>query len=148
MSPELMRQLSGDWTYRSLKNIPDPVGDFNQIRFAETDLTLAVDAEGGLRGMLSFPAGAPEAERGYMDLEGRVSGTDPVRIRIKGKGREGTRSWNFEYAYDGIVSPAMPGAKEQRPVLVGTVMRVRERPDGQVPAPAGVTATFAAVKRD
>lgn len=147
VSPELMRLLSGDWTYRSLKNIADPVGDFNQIRFAETDLALAVDAAGRIRGTLSFPAGAAETERGFMDLEGSVSAGDPMRIRFTGKGREGTRSWNFEYSYDGIVSPAMPGAKEQRLVLVGTVMRVRERPDGPLPAPAGVTATFVAVKR-
>jgi len=147
VSSDLMQQLSGDWTYRSLKNIPDPVGDFNQIRFAETDLALAVVAEGRLRGTLSFPAGAPESERGYMDIQGRVLVGDLMRICFTGKGREGTRSWNFEYAYDGIVSPAMPGAQEQRLVLVGTVMRVRERPDGPLPAPAGVTATFVAVKR-
>jgi len=147
VSSDLMQQLSGDWTYRSLKNLPDPVGDFNQIRFAETDLALAVVAEGRLRGTLSFPAGAPESERGYMDIEGRVLVGDLMRICFTGKGREGTRSWNFEYAYDGIVSPAMPGAQEQRLVLVGTVMRVRERPDGPLPAPAGVTATFVAVKR-
>ena len=143
--------LSGDWTYRSFKNIAEPVGDFNQVRFAETDLALTVSADGRLRGTLSFPAAvanaAPATEQGFMDLEGKVSGTDPMRVRFTGKGREGTRSWNFEYAYDGIVSPAMPGAKAQRLALVGTVMRVRDRPDGPVPAPAGVTATFVAVKR-
>jgi hypothetical protein len=147
VSPELAQQLSGDWTYRSLKNIPDPVGDFNQIRFAETDLALTVAADGSLRGTLSFPAGAPEAERGYMDLEGRVWGTEPVRVRFTGRGREGTRSWNFEYAYDGIVSPAMPGANAQRLALVGTVMRVRDRPEGPVPSMVGVTASFVAVRR-
>lgn len=148
MRPE---DLSGDWTYRSFRNIAEPVGDFNQIRFAETDLRLTVAADGSLRGTLSFPAAvadaAPPPEQGFMDLEGSVSGTDPLRVHFSGKGREGTRSWNFEYAYDGIVSPAMPGAKAQRQVLVGTVMRVRERTEGPSPAEAGVTATFAAVKR-
>ena len=150
MSPDakaLLQRISGDWTYRSLKNLPDPVGDFNQIRFAETDLALAVDAQGRIRGTLSFPAGAPEPERGYMDLEGTVTPGDPVCIRFTGRGREGTRSWNFEYAYDGIVSPAMPGAKDQRLALVGTVMRVRERAEGPSPAEAGVTASFIAVRR-
>ena len=144
-------ELSGEWTYRSFRNIPEPVGDFNQIRFAETDLTLAVAADGSIRGTLSFPSAAADAEKGHMDLEGRVShatGQAPVRVKFTGRGRAGTRSWNFEYAYDGIVSPAMPGAKDQRLVLVGTVMRVRERKEGPSPAEGGVTATFAAVKRD
>ncbi len=148
MRPE---ELSGDWTYRSFKNIAEPVGDFNQIRFAETDLALTVGADGLLRGTLSFPAAsansAPAAEQGFMDLDGRVSGGDPMRVRFAGKGRAGTRSWNFEYAYDGIVSPAIPGAKEQRLVLVGTVMRVRERTEGPSPAEAGITASFIAVRR-
>ncbi len=148
MRPE---ELSGDWTYRSFKNIAEPVGDFNQIRFAETDLALTVGADGLLRGTLSFPAAgadaAPAVEQGFMDLEGRVSGSDPVRVRFSGKGRAGTRSWNFEYAYDGVVSPAMLGAKEPRLVLVGAVMRVRERTDGPSPAEGGVTASFIAVRR-
>ena len=139
--------LNGNWTYRSFKNIAEPVGDFNQVRFAETDLELTAGADGRIRGTLSFPAGAPAAERGFMDLEGSASGTDPVRVRFTGKGREGTRSWDFEYAYDGILSPAMPGAVDQRMALVGTVMRVRERSGGPEVVKAGITATFVAVKR-
>lgn len=144
MRPE---DLCGDWTYRSFKNIAEPVGDFNQVRFAETDLRLTVAADGSLRGTLSFPSGAAEADKGFMDLEGRVSDGDPARVQFTGKGRAGTRSWNYEYAYDGVVSPAMPGAKEQRLVLVGTVMRARERTEGPSPAEAGVTASFIAVRR-
>ena len=148
MRPE---ELSGDWTYRSFKNIAEPVGDFNQMRFAETDLALTVGADGLLRGTLSFPAAgadaAPAVEQGFMDLDGRVSGGNPMRVRFAGKGRVGTRSWNFEYVYDGIVAPAMPGAKEQRLALVGTVMRVRERTEGPSPAEAGITASFIAVRR-
>ena len=139
--------LNGSWTYRSFRNIPEPVGDFNQIRFAETDMTLSVGADGSLRGTLVFPSGTADADKGHMDLEGRVIGQEPLRLQFRGKGRKGTRTWDYEYAYDGIVSPAMSGAVDQCLVLVGTVMRVRERTSGPEVANAGITATFAAVKR-
>jgi len=139
--------LSGDWTYRSFRNEPALVSDFNDIRLAQTDIALAFGADGSVRGTLSFPAGAPEAEKAHMDIEGRIVGWEPLRVQFRGKGRPGTRSWDFEYAYDGFLSPAMPGAVDQRTVLVGTVMRVRER-TGASAAPGGMTATFVAVKRD
>jgi hypothetical protein len=142
------QDLSGDWTYRSFRNAAELVADFNDIRLAQTDMQLQFGADGSVRGVLSFPAGAADADKGFMDLEGRVLSREPLRVQFRGRGREGTRSWNYEYAYDGILSPAMPGAVDQRPVLAGTVMRVRERTGGATPAPAGMTATFAAVKRE
>ena len=144
MKPE---DLSGLWTYRSFRNAPELVADFNDIRLAQTDLWLTFGADGSIRGALCFPAGVPESEQGFMDIEGRIVGRDPLHLQFRGKGRPGTRSEAYEYAYDGILSPAMPGATDQRPVLTGTVMRVRAR-GGDKPAPAGMTATFVAVRRD
>lgn len=138
--------LSGQWTYRSFRNAPELVADFNDIRLAQTDLKLVFGADGSISGALCFPAGVPETEQGFMDIEGRIVGRDPLRVQFRGKGRAGTRSEEYEYAYDGILSPAMPGASDQQAVLTGTVMRVRAR-GGDKPAPAGMTATFAAVKR-
>ncbi len=141
-------KLSGRWTYRSFRNIPDPVGDFNQIRFAESDIVLNVGADGRVSGIMSFPSGAAEADKGFMDLTGSIIGQEPLRLQFRGRGRAATRWQDYEYSYDGTLAPAMAGARDQRPVLVGTVMRVRERAGGNEAAEAGVTGTFAAVKRD
>ena len=143
MKPE---DLSGDWTYRSFRNAPELVGDFNEIRLAQTDLKLEFASDGTVTGSLRFPAGVPASEQGSMEITGRVSGTDPLRVQFRGKCRAGTPWEAYEYAYDGILSPSMAGATDQRPVLAGTVMRVRAR-GGDKPAAAGMTATFAAVKR-
>ena len=144
MKPET---LSGLWTYRSFRNAPALVADFNDIRLAQTDLRLNFGADGRISGAPCFPAGVPESEQGFMDIEGHVIGQDPLRVQFRGKGRVGTRSEEYEYAYDGILSPSMLGATDQRPVLTGTVMRVRAR-GGDKPAAAGMTATFAAVRQD
>lgn len=48
-------ELSGTYTYRSFLNRPEPVEDFNKLRFAELELRLFVDPEGAISGELVFP---------------------------------------------------------------------------------------------
>ena len=48
--------LTGTYTYRSFHNRPEPVDDFNQLRFGQLELRLAVEAGDQVTGVLVFPA--------------------------------------------------------------------------------------------
>lgn len=139
--------LTGYWTYRSFFNTPEPVGDFNKIRFAEAEVFLLVGRDGRVQGTLSFPADPGGDEKGFMDLEGRVISWDPVRLRFTGTGRKDTEVFDYVYDYDGELAPLMQGSVDQRATLVGTVVRSKDHGSGSAVAKAGVTASFAAVKR-
>ena len=136
--------LTGYYTYRSLLNLAEPAGDFNRIRFGEGDLFLWVGADGEIRGTLGFPAEPLAPEKDFMDLTGRVTAWSPVSIELEGVGRPGTGTADFDYRYQATMAPSFSDAVDQRPAFVGTVLRAE--PHGS--APAGVTATIVAVRRD
>ena len=112
-------EVTGVYTYRSLLNRPDPVGDFNAIRFAEAEVHLLVRADGTVAGTLAFPAEPGSPEQSFLDLSGRGGDWSPVRLRFTGRGRTDTDVSDFVYDYEGEVAPAMPGAVDQRLALTG-----------------------------
>lgn len=136
--------VTGYYTYRSLLNAPGPVDDLNEIRFAEAELFLYVAPDGTISGTLAFPADPLAAEKDFMDLTGTVTSWSPLTVEFEGIGRPETGTASFDYKYQATLAPAYPDAIQQRPALVGTVMRAK--PHGT--ARAGFTASFIAVKRD
>ena len=50
------------------------------------------------------------------------------------------------YDYQGYVAPAWPNGVDQRPAIVGTIVRTVTHSHGQ--AKAGVVASFIALRRD
>src|SRR5262249_25049565 len=79
-------------------------------------------------------------------LEGTVSpGADgePARFEIVGTGYPSTGTRGWEYRYYGHLMRDWPNGIDQRPALVGSVIRVKPHDD----APAGYVAPFIAVKR-
>jgi hypothetical protein len=73
-------ELTGHYTYRSYLNRPEPVDDFNKLRFAQLELRLSVQADGTVTGTLIFPA-APGTEPAVMDVSGTVSAYPPRHER-------------------------------------------------------------------
>jgi hypothetical protein len=140
-------KLSGTYTYRSFLDIPEPVNDFRNLKFAELELRLSVQPDGTVTGMLVFPA-APGAEPPAMDVNGRVSAQAPVHFGFTGKGRQGTGIADFHYEYDCGVLRHWERGLNQRFTLAGTVLRAKDHGSGASLAKAGVTASFLAVKRD
>ena len=136
--------LTGYYTYRSFLNQPEPADDFNQIRFGEGELFLYVSPDGSVRGTLAFPSDPLAEQKEFMDVTGRVTAWAPPTLELEGIGRPGTSIESFDYEYQGSLAPSFSEAIRQRPVITGTVLRAK--PHGN--APAGVTATFVAVKRD
>jgi hypothetical protein len=141
------QQLAGTYTYRSFLNRPEPVDDFNRLKFAQLELRLAVQADGIISGALAFPAAAG-AEPQAMDVNGQVSADSPDRFSFTGRGRPGTPIADFHYEYDGVLLRRWETGVGQRQTLAGTVLRAEDHGSGPTLAPAGQTASFLAVKRD
>ena len=139
--------VTGVYTYRSLLNRPEPVGDFNKIRFAEAEMVLLVGSDGTISGTLAFPAAPGTPEKSFLDLSGRITDWDPVRLRFTALGRAGTDVFDYVYDYEAETAPAMPGAIDQRLAIAGTVVRSQDHGTGEQTAKAGVTASFVAVQR-
>jgi hypothetical protein len=131
--------LAGTWTYRSFLNNPDPKVPFNDLEFAVATLTISADAGfGALAGFLSFGA-----EK--LALKGTTTYGNPFTLRFQGTGDSaGTRGWIYDYL--GFLAPAWPNGVDQRPAIVGTIVRTVAHSDGK--AKAGLVASFIAVKQD
>ncbi len=128
----------GTWTYRSFHDKPEEVEDFNDIRLWQAALTLEADGPGLVKGRIGS---------GGYDLEVRGSastknGVPSLELRAVGIPGTPTAGWVYDYA--GVLAHPWPDADQQRPVIVGTVIRtVPHSPD----RPAGLTYSFVAVNK-
>ena len=140
-------ELTGSYTYRSFHNRPEPVDDFNRLRFGQLELRVSVQPDGTMTGALVFPA-PPGMEPALMDVSGRVAAWSPAHVSFTGRGRPGTSIADFHYEYDGVVLRHWEAGVDQRLTLAGTVLRAEDHGSGATLAKAGYTASFLAVKRD
>ncbi|GAA2786724.1 hypothetical protein [Kitasatospora aburaviensis] len=140
-------ELTGTYTYRSFLNRPEPVDDFNKLRFAQLELRLQAGRDGAVSGALVFSE-EPGGETIAMDMTGQASGTSPVAFTLTGRGRPNSPIADFHYEYDGIVLRHWEAGIGQRMTLAGTVLRAEDHGSGSSLARAGQTASFLAVKRD
>jgi hypothetical protein len=149
--PFLTSEFAGLWTYRSFRNDrPTPV--YKSAPQHANELTLQ---EGVFK--LETPTnwwtlqGAIEWEGRLLDLRGAIrlwdppptgEGGEPVSFQIVGTGRPGTDTAGWEYYYHGYLTRHWAEGKNQRPALVGSVMRAK--PHGEA-TPA--VAPFIALKQ-
>jgi hypothetical protein len=136
--------LAGTYTYRSFLDRPEPVDDFNRLRFGQLELRLTVDDEGALSGSLVFPGADPVS----MDIDGRAASGSPLAVTFTGRGQPGSPIADFHYEYDGFVLRHWENGIGQRLTVAGTVLRAADHGSGASLARAGQTASFLAVKRD
>jgi hypothetical protein len=130
--------FSGSWTYRSFLSNPDIKVDFDKLEFARADLVLEKAPFGVLRGKLVFGDD-------FLTLKGSLSYGTPFTARFQGIGATAdTKGWIYDYL--GFLVPQWPNGVNQRPAIVGTVIRTVDHSDGK--AKAGVVASFIAVKQD
>jgi hypothetical protein len=137
--------LNGEWTYRSLLNNSEEVGNDPAkalaLIFGEGKLSLTATTNRLVIGVLDFGQGAA------MDLNGDFLsgvGVSPDLLIITGTGRAGTITDKWVYQYKGfVVSPWAEGVK-QVPAILGTVIRTIPHGNGA----AGVVASFMMLKRD
>ena len=142
------QELIGYYTYRSFRDNPLPVNDFNLIKFAEAELFLIIQADGTITGTLSFPAEPGTSEKSFMDITGNVkSWSSPITLEFKGQGRPNTEIFDYLYEYSCSVTRTWENGIGQRISLTGTVLRAQDHGSGDQVAKAGATASFVAVKR-
>jgi FtsP/CotA-like multicopper oxidase with cupredoxin domain/peroxiredoxin/HEAT repeat protein len=129
--------LLGRWTYRSFRNNPTPNTPFNDLRFGEGVLMIESLNDGVMKGRLDF---GPEAQ---VALTGAVTYGNPPTLQFQGRGiSAGNRDWLYDYV--GHLAFQWPQGEKQVPALVGTI--VRSQPHSGGAAPAGVVASWVALK--
>lgn len=144
----------GNWTYRSFINEPDIDAPIDGILFAMADIKLETKGGGSLLAELRKGGCEISGQVAPGDLRLTVSGTaqsgNPPTIRFRATGVEGTPTAGWIYDYIGYLAPSWPEGVEQRPAIVGTVIRTvpHKAVSGDAVRPAGVTASFIAVSRD
>ena len=129
--------ISGAWTYRSFHNNPQLVGDdptkIANLLFGEGVLQVTLNQNNTISGTINFGSNY------VLDISGTLQNG---MITLAGSGRSGTPTSGWLYEYKAYLAPTWSHAVNQRPTLVGTVIRTRHEP-----APAGYTATFIMVKQ-
>lgn len=138
MDQSVVDPLVGTWTYRSFQNLPDPNLAFNDLRFGQGELVIDTFTPGGFSGRLNF---SPTAG---LRLTGASSFGNPVTIRFQGRG-EGQGVEDFVYDYVAYLVPIWPNGVNQRPALVGSIVRTEPHAGGAEP---GFVGTWFAVRQD
>ncbi|HYG81901.1 MAG TPA: hypothetical protein VD861_15995 [Pyrinomonadaceae bacterium] len=133
----------GTWTYRSLLNDPDINQDFGKLEFGRGNLVIEEAAPELLAGTIGGPGWS-------LTLHGSRGYGSPMQVRFQGKGLVGGEEWIYDYI--GWLVPVWPNsdATLQRPAIVGSVTRTIPHSSGSDggTAPAGVVASFYAVRQD
>ena len=142
------QSLAGKWTYRSFLNNPTQVttapddatvaSNLLALLFAEAVFTFQIPNDTTLTGAIDWTGGG-------LDLQGKVSNQgDALTVQIIENGRAGTDTKDWEYDYHAALAFQWPNGVNQVPAIVGTVLRAKPHGDN---SPAGVTASFIAVKQ-
>jgi len=140
----------GKWSYRSFLNdanlaVPssgaDP--DVNPLLFGYGTIVIAQAASELFIGTIG-------GDGWSLKLHGSRSYGSPAQVRFQGKGIVGGAEWIYDYI--GWLVPVWPNSNEslQVPAIVGSVTRTIPHPtgkDGKAIAPAGVVASFYAVRQ-
>ena len=164
--PPFTWELSGSWTYLSFHNDPEhvyrgqtyvgfaqkPQPTAQELILQEAFFRLQTPTSTTLQGRIEWEGGKG------LDLTGTIRpgvGGEPSSFQMTGIGR--LDGWPWEYRYYGHLTRTWPGAVDQRPALVGSIIRSNshevatqaptpDRPDGGlVQAALGYVAPFIAV---
>jgi hypothetical protein len=133
--------LAGLWTYRSLLNDPDLATAFDQLEFGRGNILVEDAPMGVFKGRIYDTGWA-------LELAGAIGYGTPWSVRFQGKGIVGGEQWIYDYT--GWVVPPWPNGEDQRPAIVGSIVRTIPHSGGRpgTVSPAGVVCSFYAVRTD
>lgn len=133
--------LAGVWTYRSLLNDPDLATSFDQLEFGRGNIAVEDAPMGVFEGRIYGPGWG-------LELNGSIGYGTPWSVRFQGKGVVGGEQWIYDYI--GWVAPPWPNGIDQRPAIVGSIVRTIPHSGGRPGTvnPAGVVCSFYAVRTD
>lgn len=125
----------GTWTYRSFRRDPNIDTEFNDLRFGAGTMVLEETGAGRIGGTLGGPGWS-------LGLTGWCSFGNPNTLRLQGHGEIGGEPWTYDYL--GYLAPPWPNGVDERPSILGTIVRTIDHSGGA--APAGFVASWIAVK--
>ena len=131
------KYFDGNWTYRSLRNLPinTPFGD---LQFATATMRFNKHAGDSIFGVLDMGPG------NALILKGKLTTSNgSTTFYIQGIGVPNSSTANWEYDYQGYVVPKWKNGIQQVDACVGSV--IRAKPHGN--AKAGETASFYMVRQ-
>lgn len=134
--------LTGVWTYRSFLSNPDVNADFDTLEFGRGNIRIDPGSLQTFSGLIYGPGWE-------LKLKGAIAYGNPFNVRFQGVGIVGGAQWIYDY--QGYLIPDWPNGIDQRPALVGSIVRTIPHPtgpNGKSTAPAGVVAQWIAVKQD
>lgn len=134
--------LIGIWTYRSFLSNPDLDADFDSLQFGSGNIKINEAPMQTLDGLIYGPGWE-------LKLNGSIGYGNPFTIQFQGKGIVGGAQWIYNYL--GYYVPNWMNGVDQRPAIVGSIVRAIPHPTGpnrKSTAPAGVVAQWIAVKQD
>ncbi len=134
--------LVGDWSYRSFLSNPDLSVDFNSLEFGQGTIRIDATEMQTLSGLIFGPGW-------QLTLKGSIAYGNPFNLRFQGVGIVGGAEWIYDYS--SFLVPNWPNGVNQRPALIGSIVRTIPHPTGpnnKSTAPAGVVAQWIAVKQD
>ncbi|MDD1522916.1 MULTISPECIES: hypothetical protein [Bradyrhizobium] len=129
----------GSWKYRSFYNQPQKLDDLNKLLFGEGELRIERACPLGLEGTGTFGDGYE------VRLRGSCGFGFPAAVRMQATGT-GANNPGWVYDYAGYLVPAWPHGVDQRPAIVGSVIRTASYIENGEVRPAGLVATFIAVR--
>jgi hypothetical protein len=132
----------GTWTYRSLLNDPDINANFDKLEFGRANIVIEAAEPQLLTGTIG-------GDGWSLALYGSREYGSPMKVRFQGKGLVSGEEWVYDYV--GWLVPVWPNsdASLQRAAIVGSITRtIPHSSSGGGTAPAGVVASFYAVRQD
>ncbi|HEV3298206.1 MAG TPA: DUF4440 domain-containing protein [Planctomycetaceae bacterium] len=132
-----LTSFTGKWSYRSFVSNPDLSVQPNELLFGSGTMDLAVTGTGVVSGTLGGPGW-------QLTLSGTATKDGPATIRFQGRGIVNNEQWVYDYL--GFMIPMWPNGVDQRPAIVGSIVRTVAHTGGT--APAGEVAQWIAVKQD
>lgn len=130
----LAQPFAGDWTYRSFDSNPKHIPSWDDLKYGEGTLRIDAAPFGVFAGELSLQTGAS------LTLNGTVSHGYPQMLQYRGTGI-GPKAAGWIYDYTGFLVPQWLNGVDQRPAIIGTLVRTNPH-NGQA---AGYVACFIAV---
>ncbi|MGD2116993.1 MAG: hypothetical protein PVG66_01425 [Chromatiales bacterium] len=143
--------ITGKWIYRSYVSLPRMLiipdkddcesekqccSELKSLLFGQAVLELNETAPSVIVGTIGGTGWS-------LDISGSATYGNPSQLLFRGEGEIGGEPWIYDY--QGYLVPAWTGGIDQRPALVGSILRVISHSDGR--SPAGVVACWIAVKK-
>ena len=129
--------FAGKWTYRSYHNNPDIAVEPNDLLFGRAEIELVEEQDGKVAGTIGGPGWS-------LRLSGSaIYSPEAAVLKVQGVGEVNGETWVYDYI--GYLAPVWSIGVDQRPAILGTVIRTVPHSGGQ--AAANYVASFLAVKQ-